>query len=92
MAKSLAPLPLKKTWLLCSITSVASSIGLRTLRIPATEPADRSLPSIIAASISCKPFFVKTEPLPALNNRLSSKTTIEALTALTAEPPSSSTA
>ena len=50
--KSLAPFPHKKTWLLFIITSVASSIGLRTFLIPEIAPAAKSFPLIIAASIS----------------------------------------
>ena len=92
IAKSFAPFPLKKTWLLLIITSVANSMGLRTLRTPATAPAAKPLPSMMAASISCTPFFVNTEPLPALNNKLSSNVTQAAFTAFTDVPPSSKTA
>ena len=47
--------PIRRTWPECSITARAARIGLRGPQMPATAPAERSRPSMTAASISCLP-------------------------------------
>ena len=58
-------------------------------QVTATAPADRSLPFMIAASISFSPVSEKTDPFPALNNGESSMTITDAVTASRAVPPAS---
>jgi DNA-binding response OmpR family regulator len=73
-------------------TSRASSMGLRTWRSPVTAPAANVLPSMIEASSSAAPSRVSTDPRPALNRGLSSRTTTAACAASRLEPFCSSTA
>lgn len=47
-----------------SITSRASLVGFAIQRTADTAPADRSLPSMILASISTSPFAFRTDPQP----------------------------
>ena len=63
----------------------ASSIGFFTYFTPATLPALKVLPHIIAASISCSALCVNTLPLPALNSILFSKLSTAAFTAKKAD-------
>ena len=57
------------------------------VRTPATEPAAKVFPSIIAASNSLIPSLVNTAPLPALKSGLFSSTLTVASTASNAVPP-----
>ena len=74
------------------MTARASEIGLRVRVTPATAPAARLAPSMIAASSSTLPCAVKTAPRPALNSGSSSSTRTAASTASTAAPAARSTA
>lgn len=47
-----------------SMTSRASLMGFSTQRTADTAPADRSLPSMMLASISTSPFTFRTDPQP----------------------------
>lgn len=58
----------------------ANSIGFFMLVKLVTAPHFKFLPSIIAASISLIPEFEKTDPLPALNSRESSRILITSTT------------
>ena len=91
-ASASAPGPASITCGVCSITCRASRTGLRTCRTPATAPARRSRPSMIAASSSCPPSAQSTAPRPALNSGSSSSATTAAVTASRLEPPPESTA
>src|SRR5690625_2995488 len=74
-----------------SIAFLAIMIGFRTVVRPVSAPASIVRPSIMAASSSCFPSLVKTDPLPALKTGLFSRDCTVATTASTAVPPSSST-
>src|SRR5690606_6887941 len=91
-ANASAPSPISSTCGDFSITARASLMGFFTRLTPATAPAARLLPSMIAASSSLVPAFVNTAPLPALNSGESSMTTIAATPPSRLAPPASSTA
>ena len=69
----LGPAPVKKTWRESVITLRANVIGFFTRVTPEIAPQLRSRPSMIAASSSFLPSWVKTAPLPALNRGESSR-------------------
>jgi glutaconyl-CoA decarboxylase len=74
-----------------SITARERLMGCRVRVTPATAPAIRFEPSMMAESSSFFPSAVKTAPWPALKSGSSSRTWIAASTASSAEPPRSST-
>src|SRR5215217_7835028 len=80
-AKDSAPSPIIITCGDFSITLRASSMGFFTWRRPATEPAARVVPSMMAASSSLMPSWLKTAPLPALKWGESSRMRMAAVTA-----------
>ena len=71
-ANASAPSPTSSTCGDRSSTARASRTGLRTRRTPATAPAARVRPSMIAASSSCRPSAVNTAPRPQLKSGSSS--------------------
>ena len=87
LAKRSAPWETIITCGLFSITAIAALIGFFTVVTPATAPALRVLPSIIEASSSFLPSWVKTAPLPALKRGESSITLIDFCTASILVPP-----
>ena len=87
LANSEAPVETSITWSLFSIICLASFIGFEISRIIPTEPADRSIPDIIDASISTHPSIVRQEPAPALKIPLSSIMTTAISTASIAVSP-----
>ena len=89
--KASAPSPARNTCPLFSITARARLTGWRVRVTPATAPAARVRPSMIAASSSFVPSQVNTAPRPALKCGSSSSTWIVASTASTALPPAAST-
>ncbi len=91
-ANSSAPVPASMTCGERSITSRASSTGLRTCRTPVTAPALSVCPSMIEASSSITPSWLNTAPRPALNRGESSRTRTAAATASTLVPADPSTA
>ena len=88
-AKASAPAPISITCGDFSMTARASEIGWRVRVTPATAPALRFAPSMMAASSSFLPSAVKTAPRPALKSGSSSRIWIAASTASTEEPPRS---
>lgn len=70
---------------LASITRRASTTGDRTVRTPATDPAARVEPSMIAASDV--PASVRAAPTPASKSGESSIVRLGAVTASCDEPP-----
>ena len=70
---------------------VAGLIGWRVQVVPVTDPAQRLVPSMIAASCSTVPSCVKTAPRPALKLGSSSRSRTAASTASSALPPLAST-
>ena len=73
-------------------TRRASVIGFGTRCTAAIAPERRVMPSIIAASSSLWPSWVKTDPFPALKSGESSMTTIASVTASILLPPAFNTA
>jgi hypothetical protein len=69
------------------MTARARLMGWRVRVTPATAPAFRVAPSMMAASSSFLPSAVKTAPRPALKSGSSSRMRMAASTASSDEPP-----
>ncbi len=87
LQKSSAPLPTSITCCEWRITAMAADIGFFIMVNAPTAPAFPVAPSMIDASNSFLPSWVKTDPLPALNKGESSMLRMAASTASTAEWP-----
>ena len=74
------------------MTARASKTGFFTPLVAPHAPAVSVLPSMIKASVSTVPADVRTEPSPALNVGLFSRSTTAAVTASTTLSPRSSNA